>query len=314
MSQTLQQELDEYRKTLKHVRKLFEEDGTITPGEQDQLNALSQKIDKLWAAIAVQDDIVARIIAKLKSNSDLRAELAELSRIDMRTLLDVMTKLKQAGKLEDFADRVTTGNDRVGVAIFTIRPEFDAAWSKLVAKLNDADRKAVLERTPPGVRKANFPDEKVKGKKDGEEEEEGGVVTIEPGGITYQSVEAKLTFKSKLTGELGSTEFSVKIGPDRKLKGVELDLTLIKEKLKKMGALTSMLDLEASLSLNAEAELDQEDTRVIFNGVQAAVKGEIQAKFKEIKALKLVTFKLSATAGSGGFSVTGAIEIRIPGT
>jgi hypothetical protein len=97
----------------------------------------------------------------------------------------------------------------------------------------------------------------------------------------------------------------VKLGPDGKLSGVEVDLTLIQQKLKKMGALAPILDLEGSLSLNAEAGFDQQDAKLVFDGVQAAVKGEVQLRFKTIPILKAVRFKLSATVGPGGAGIGG---------
>src|SRR5437879_4263729 len=67
-------------------------------------------------------EIADRIIAKIKADGDLRFDVAMLSGKDMRTLLDVMVSLKKAGKLEDFADRATSENKRIGSAIHTIRP------------------------------------------------------------------------------------------------------------------------------------------------------------------------------------------------
>jgi peptidoglycan hydrolase-like protein with peptidoglycan-binding domain len=254
-------------------------------------------------------EIADRLIAKIKADADLRFDLAMLSRMEMRTLLDVMSKLKEKGKLEDFADRVPTGHDRVGVAIFTIRPEFDVAWQKLVKKLSEEDRKAVLERTPKNVRAAiGFPDPV--GPQDTEHDEDGdGTITVE----SFVAVQAKLEFKSK-GSSLGKTEFTVKLAPDGSLGGVEVDLTVLQQKFKKMGPLAPILDLEGTLSLNAEVELDEHDRRTIFDGVQAAVKGEVQLRFKQIPLLKKVIFKLSVTAGTEGAGFGGVIEIPIPGT
>jgi outer membrane protein OmpA-like peptidoglycan-associated protein len=47
MTQTLRQELDEYRRTLDSIRKLYEDDETISRDDQDYLKALSDKVQKL---------------------------------------------------------------------------------------------------------------------------------------------------------------------------------------------------------------------------------------------------------------------------
>jgi hypothetical protein len=127
--------------------------------------------------------------------------------MDMRTLLDVMSKLRK-GKLEDFADRVPTGNDRVGVAIFTIRPEFDAAWQKLVKSSARRTGKRCSNELRKRPRRQRFPGSV--GPQDTEHDEDGdGTVTVE----SFVAVQAKLEFKSK-GSSLGKTEFTVKLGPD----------------------------------------------------------------------------------------------------
>ena len=62
------------------------------------------------------------------------------------------------------------------------------------------------------------------------------------------------------------------------------------------------------------AELEERDARLIFKAVQARVKAEVETKFRQISALRRVSFKLNVTAGSDGISFGGAIEISIPGT
>jgi hypothetical protein len=256
--------------------------------------------------------IVDRIIAKMKAGTDLRFDFATLKNMDMRGLLDVMQALKNAGKLEDFADRATSEHTRIGVAILTIRPELDALWRKLVAGLNDADRKAVLERVPKKVRTEVDPAAPPAqgGGDDDDDDGPKGDVTVDHEGV---QVEAKLAFESKKFGHLGTTEFAVKLGPDGKLKEFELDMTLISGQLKKRGKVGAVLDLEGKLSLNGSAELTQTDTQLIFNDVQAKVKGEAALRFKQIPVLRKILFKMTATAGSEGVSVSGGIEIPIPG-
>jgi hypothetical protein len=130
---------------------------------------------------------------------------------------------------------------------------------------------------------------------------------------------AKITFHSKAKGKLGETEFTVHVGPDGKLKQLELDLTALKIGLETLNIESSVLDLEATLSLNATVDnkalkLDPQTTRVIFDTVQVQAKAEIEAHFKskKVPGLKKVAFKLSASYGSGGAGITGSIEIPIP--
>jgi outer membrane protein OmpA-like peptidoglycan-associated protein len=52
MSDTIRQELDGYRLILKGLRTLYASDGTITPEEQQILDALDLKIDRILAAMA----------------------------------------------------------------------------------------------------------------------------------------------------------------------------------------------------------------------------------------------------------------------
>jgi hypothetical protein len=134
-------------------------------------------------------------------------------------------------------------------------------------------------------------------------------------------VQAKLTFKSKLAGNLGETEFAVTLTPDGKLKAAEVDLKLIKANLmtKKMEELMPWLELEGSLSLNFEGKFksDEKKRRMVFDEVQKKVKSEIQVGFKNIKVLKSVKFKLAGTivgGEKGEKAFIGAIEFTIPGS
>src|SRR5262249_6197331 len=126
------------------------------------------------------------------------------------------------------------------------------------------------------------------------------VIQVGPKGA---EVQAKLAFKSPTGGNLGATEFTIHIGADGKLDQFEIDITAVKNKLKRMGPLAPILDLEATLSLNATVDLGRDGTKIIFDKVQAQLKGEIEIHFKEIPLLRKVAFKLTATAGSGGFSL-----------
>ena len=253
------------------------------------------------------------IAAKLDQASEIGAELRTMSHMDMKSLLDIAERLKKSGKLEAFAERVTGENRRVGVAILTVRPDLDAQWQSLVAGLSAADREAVLARVPPGTKLSADGPSSGSGPpaKDDPAVDSDAVIAVGPGGA---EVQATLAFHSKLAGNLGETQFTVHIGPDGKLSQFELDITALKQKLEKLGALSSMLELEATLSLNSTVDLDQQASKVIFGKVQAQVKGEIEMHLRDIRPLEKVAFKLTATAGSGGFSVTGSIEIAIPGT
>jgi len=230
----------------------------------------------------------------------------------MKDLLDVMQDLKKAGKLEDFSDHVTSENKRVGAAILTIRPDLDAQWEELVSKLSDDDRNAILARVPPDVRKRfgkGGPGPSGPSKPGDPSVDTSGVIAVGPNGA---EVQAKLTFHSSVAGNLGETEFTIHIGPDGKLSQFEVDVTALKNKLKRMGALAPMLELEGTLSLNATADLGRAGTKIVFDKVQGQVKGELEIHLKAIPALSKVAFKLTATAGTGGFTFTGTIEFPIP--
>ncbi len=107
---------------------------------------IKELVAPLVAAAKKAADFGARIIAQLKSGGNPSPELAELSKMDMRAILDVMAKIKQAGKLDEIK---VTLNERLSAAFLTISGRFDdVAWEQSVAKLSPEDRKAVLERTP----------------------------------------------------------------------------------------------------------------------------------------------------------------------
>jgi hypothetical protein len=103
-------------------------------------------------AIKAAQDIADRITAKVAGTGDMRGEVATLSHMGMRALLDVLTKLYQTRVLEAFLNKAPDIGDRVGVAILTVQADFGKPWKTLVAKLSDDDRKAVLERTPSTVK------------------------------------------------------------------------------------------------------------------------------------------------------------------
>src|SRR5262249_39596792 len=92
--------------------------------------------------------IAERLGTKIKTDADLRSDLAAIAHLDMSVLLDVMTRLKAAHMLDDFADRVTAENRRVGVAILTVNNQLDPTWQTLVAALSADDRQAILARVP----------------------------------------------------------------------------------------------------------------------------------------------------------------------
>jgi hypothetical protein len=147
----------------------------------------------------------------------------------------------------------------------------------------------------------------------GGDSDPSGVVEIDSEGI---GVSAKLKVESDLLGTVQLPEFTVHLGPKGELKQLELDLEILKKKIEKLGALSRVVQLEATLSLNATSDLDQTQTQTIFKGVQGQVKGELEAHFLtvDVPLLQKIAFKMTATAGTGGVSVSGSIEIPIPGT
>jgi hypothetical protein len=249
----------------------------------------------------------------IKKKGDIKAEVGKLAKMDMRTLLNVIAKLKQAGTLENIAGLPTADiPDRVGIAILTVNQDFPDLWNKIFKKLGKPDQEAILERTPDDIKSYYSLD---KPAKPGEDDDSRPIVV----GLDGVEVQAKLTFKSSLAGSLGETEFTVHIGAGGKLSQFELDVTAVKKKIENLKLPGAMIDLEATLSLNATldnkaVQLDPKATKIIAGAVQVQAKGEIEVQFKTIKLLKNVAFKLAVTAGSGGVSVQPTIEIPIPGS
>ncbi len=257
-------------------------------------------------------DLAQGLIDAMKNGRDLSFLVTRFKSMSMEEILDVMTRLKNAGKLDDFQNRLPSGNPRVAVAMLTVKPDFKSTWKGLVTQLNEADKKAVLARTPNDVRIDNGfgPEAADPASKAKDDEEQDGQVTIE----NVFTVQGKLTFNSKAFGPLGNGEATVKLSKEGDLKSVEVELELVKAKLKNLGKLGPILDLEAKLTLNAEAELKREEAKLVFDGVSAKMKGEIEVKFKGIPVLKTVSLKFALDGGTGGFSFTTGIEIPIPGS
>jgi len=308
---------DEANDASRFVEQLQDLGGRIVDGALDMVPDVIPIAD-LAAAGAVDKSaqgLADRIIAKITSGADIGHDLDVLDQINMRTLLDVVDLIKRAGQLEALADRTTSDHERVGVATRTIKPEFDALWQQLVSRLNAADRKAVLERTPAKVQaELGLAPTAPKGKS---EEEEGGGSSSGSisGGADGVSVAAALEFKSKAFGSLGKTEFAVTLDPEAKLSAFDVDMTLIRKKIEMLGKpLGEVFDLEAGLSLNAATELSQEDTRVIFEGAKVGVKVEIEARFRRIPVLRKVRFKLGTIASSKAPNLTWSVVIPIPGS
>jgi hypothetical protein len=293
---------------------------TAQPGSGSAVITASYPSNRVIAA-STTATVTADPTPTLSPEEEEKAELyADMETMDMRSLLNALTKLNQAGTLDEFAD-LPDLPDRVGAAILTVRGDFGESWRQVLNKLSKADRQAILERTPADVRsKVEKPE------KDDDDDDDGPIEVGVDGPPLKGSagMQAQLKFHSSLAGDLGETTVAVHIGPGGKLKQVEIDvtalkknITAIKDTIEKMGVLGPMLELEATLSLNATADnkavnLDADAGKVVFGAVQVQVKGEIQAQFKGIKILKKVAFKLSISGGSGGFSASATIEFPIP--
>lgn len=253
--------------------------------------------------------IADNIVRKLKSGGDLRFDIAMLRGLPMPELLDVMDRVQAAGKLAELDGSVPNGETRVKVAMRTVLRVFDSLWQKLVQGLGDADRQAILSRTPKNVRIASGFEPSAP--KEGDGEEDGPEVEVDVAGVTTQG---KIEFRSAELGPIGQAEVSIKLGANGLLEGVELDILPIKKKIENFRKLGPLLDLEAKLTLNAEAEIDSDGKKVAFEGVELKLKGEVELHFKTIPVLKLVKIKLSASGGSGGFSAEFSIVFAIPGS
>ena len=94
-------------------------------------------------------DFCATINETLKKKGDVAPLRAKLLKLDMHAVLAVLTKLKQAGTLEDFVDALSSGiPDRIGAAVLTVRQDFGTQWQCVVAKLGGLDQQAILELAP----------------------------------------------------------------------------------------------------------------------------------------------------------------------
>jgi hypothetical protein len=278
-------------------------------GPRAGAKAIVQKIIGDAKADKEAQDNADQINQTIKKKGDLRLELGKLVSMDMRSLLNVLTKLKQAGTLEELLNHVTDVPNRVGAAVLTVQGDFGGQWRQVLSKLSKDDQEAILERTPADVMTKFGLDKK----KPGADDDERPIVV----GLDGAEVQAKLTFKSSQAGSLGETEFTIHIGADGKLSQFEIDMTLVKKKIENMSKLGPLLDLEAKLSLNATVDnqavnMDPSSCRVILGAVDVRAKGEIQAQFKTISFLKKVAFKLSVSGGPGGFSAELSVEIPIP--
>src|SRR6185369_12253416 len=120
--------------------------------------------------------VTDRIMAKLKAGKSIKPEIQVLEGTSMRGVLEALTRLKKANRLEAFANVLTDENRRVGVAVLAIRGEVNG---ELVSDLSPEDQEAILESE--------------------------GKVTVDDKGVT---VEASLTFKSGKTN-FGKTEFAI---------------------------------------------------------------------------------------------------------
>jgi hypothetical protein len=292
-----------------HVRKQATS-ARAAPASDQPAAGDTDKSDQ--AAQAAVDSINQAI----KKPGNLRALAQKLDSMDMRTLLTVVAKLDKGDAIEALAGQAEVPvPDRVGIAILTVRGDFDNTWRKLFPTMDKDDQAAILERTPDDIKQDMKP-VPTKKKKDDDDDDGGGLASVGPDGVEMQ---AKISWKSPLVGSLGETEFTVHVGPGGKLKQLELDVTAVKQKIEKLGVLAPMLELEASLSLNATVDnkavsVDPGATRVILGALQVQAKAEIVAKFKTIRFLKNVSFKLNVTAGTGGVTPGFAIEIPIPGS
>jgi hypothetical protein len=240
-------------------------------------------------------------------------EVESLKNRAMRRLMNVVALLEKAGKTEDLLGVIgepSPGSDRVATAVFTIRQKFSRTdWFKPFSRLNEADRKAVLSRTPAEAREAfDTDDEPDPSDPNDQPADANAKIFIEKGISTKATIE----FHSKAFGGFGTREFEVKIGPNGRLKSVGIDMTIVKAKLEKVGVLGPILDLEGKLSVGGETEF-KEHERVIVKEVQLAVKGEVQLKFPEINGLKNVTFVLGVKFDhEAKFHFEAAIVIPIP--
>jgi len=254
--------------------------------------------------------VTDRIIAKLKSGGNLKAEIQVLEGTSMRGLLEALTKLKNAKKLGAFTAHVKAENRRIGAAVLTIQPEFNDVWWELVSALSPKDREAILERTPESEKRAwGFPEEPAgPGREEDDEDPAEGKVTVDK----VVAVEASLAFNTR-KGNIGETQFTVKLDPSDKLQIIGLELTLLElKRVNYWGLFGDFVEMDASLSLSADVELTQEQTKTVFEGVRKEIKAQVKARLRRVPALKRVSLNFFVTGGAEGVQFGPALEIAIP--
>lgn len=261
-------------------------------------------------------DIADRITTKIKADGDLRFDLAMLAGKDMRTLLDVMVSLKKAGKLEDFADHVTSENTRVGVAILTIRPDLDAQWQGMVAKLNAADREAILERVPDDAKASigsggNSGPATATKKDDDDDDAPEASVTVDPLKREVETqVEIKLSYK-EASGIKRQIPVKISLHFDGKnFKGLEGELTVLTKKLKSQMAWGTITDVTVSVSFSAELTLDKDAANRVMPQFAAKLKAALSAELKIPGTAIKIPIEVSLSAGPDG-KPEGSINITV---
>lgn len=290
---------------------------TPTPETKDNVGSQSERVKhEIVQTEQGQDkEIAKRIIAALNEDDDeaLQKEIGKLQFRAMGRVLNIMALLQKAGKLKAFLEGAnfdTRDRERILVAILTMLKRFERDWFKRYSTLSPGDRKAILARTPKeAILAFELENDPVDPPDPNAEPDDPNAKIVIDKGI---NTKATIEFRSQAFGSFGTTEIEVKIGPNGKMKSTEVDMTVVKAKLKKVSALGPVLDLEGKLSVGAGVER-KEDKGEIVDKVQAAVKAEVEVKFPEIVGLENVKFVLGVKFTSESkFEAEVAVVIPIP--
>jgi len=121
-------------------------------------------------------DVVDRITKKQAAKQNLGDEIEALKQLEMNRMLDALDRLRKAGAFDDLGDYGAKFGTRLGAAYYTVGENYGPEWQKLLAKLGDDERAAILARVPEKSRPTGKPGQKPGGKNVGWQTQVGGAL------------------------------------------------------------------------------------------------------------------------------------------
>jgi hypothetical protein len=275
-----------------------------TPSRSTAAGLVKDLLKEGAESAALGDQVAGDVGGK----GDLGADIAKLEALSMPKLLAALDRMKAQKKFESFTDRLPNASVRMGAAIVTVRGDFeDIQWQSALPKLSDDDRAAVMMRAPAKVRRITAGPAKA-GDKPEDPIEVEAIVAAGKDGVEMQ---VKLTAHSPFGHSVGDAEGTFHIGPGGKLTQFELDITAFKAALTRKD---SVAEVTVTVSGNATIDMAKGGSKIAPDGINAQVKAELAARLTRVPVLSGVTVKLTTTYGTGGGTVTGGLEFKIPGT